>query len=42
MLADHGIGRIGQAEFLQPSRAGLARHVANAGSGKETVENDLL
>ena len=42
MLADRGIGGIGQAEFLQRSCAALTRQVANAGSGKETLNNNLL
>ena len=42
MLADHRIGRIGQAEFSQPAGAALAGQVANAGFGEKTIKNNLL
>ena len=42
MLADHRIGSIGQTEFLQPCGTTLARQVANAGFGEETVDKNLL
>ena len=42
MLADHRIGRIGQAEFLQTAATLLARQSSMLRPGEETVEHDLL
>lgn len=41
MLADHRIGCVGQAEFLQSGPPCLARQVVESGPGEEPVEDDL-
>ena len=41
MLADHRIGRVGQAEFLQAGPPRLARQIVERGPGIEPVEDHL-
>ena len=41
MLADHRIGRVGQAEFLQSGPPRLVRQVVERGPGEEPVDDDL-
>ena len=42
MLADHRIGRIGQAEFLQTAATVLVRQIVDVRAGEEAVEHDLF
>jgi hypothetical protein len=41
MLADHRIGRVGQAEFLKSGPPRLVRQVVESGPRKEPIDDDL-
>ncbi len=42
VLADHRIGRIGQAEFLQTAATVLVRQIVDVRASEEAVEHDLF